>query len=275
MLSTHRGEPPMDHWSRRQVVQGVGVAGLALLAGCGRLPGHAPPPAVPRLGWLTGRGADDNTAALAWFHAALGELGYVEGQNLLVEYRWADGQPERLPGLAGELVALPVDVLITLGAGATSVARAATGAIPIVKAQGAGDLVQEGLAASYAHPGGNVTGINELGPQLAVKQLELITVVARGPARVAVLAAPADARAPALQEAAPALGVQLHWFGVRSIDEIAAAFAAATQEQGDGLVVLGSALTNANYPASLELSSRLRLPAIPGRRAVEEAGGLM
>src|SRR5438067_455437 len=102
---------------------------------------------------------------------------------------------------------------------------------------------------------------------LAVKQLELITVVARGPARVAVLAAPADARAPALQEAAPALGVQLHWFGVRSIDEIAAAFAAATQEQADALVVLGSALTNANYPAIVGVTSRLRRTSFTGERA--------
>src|SRR5262249_28714105 len=153
----HRGHPMRV--GRRQFVQGVGVAGLALVAGCGRLPWQAAAPErVARVGWLSNAPPVSEAAIRDAFRQGLGELGYVEGQNIVLEVRWVDPAMEaRLPDLAAELVGLPVDVIVTVSPNPTLAASRATSTIPIVLAT-AGDPVMLGLASGLARPGGNVTG---------------------------------------------------------------------------------------------------------------------
>src|SRR5688572_32063913 len=152
----------MSHrWSRRQLVQGAGAVGFGLLAGCGRWPGPGQAPVkVHRLGWLVAD-AEPNED----LRQALGELGYVEGQNLVFEFRSAEGHAERLPALAAELVRLPVDLLLVSGTPAAQAAQQATQRIPIVMAP-AGDPVATGLVSSLARPGGNITGVTTATQQL-------------------------------------------------------------------------------------------------------------
>src|SRR5262249_5199606 len=153
--------PLMDHWSRRQFVQGMGVAGLGLLAGCGRLPWQAQAPTkVPRVGVL-GEGSPTDSFLEA-FRQGLGEHGLAEGQNLAIEYRWARDEVERLPTLAAELVNSQTDVLVAGGSeGAIRALMSATSTIPIVMVAGP-DPVRAGLIDSLARPGGNVTGLATL-----------------------------------------------------------------------------------------------------------------
>src|SRR5918911_1629261 len=152
----HRREPPMDHWSRRQFVQGVGVAGLGLLAGCGRLPGQAPPP-VPRLAYLVGGPVTAASQAnLEAFRQGLTALGYVDGQNIVVAPRYAEDRTN-VPEIVDTLVREQVDVIVTGGTPEVLAAKQATQSIPIVFA-GVGDPVGAGAVESLARPGGNATG---------------------------------------------------------------------------------------------------------------------
>src|SRR5439155_25795372 len=166
----------MARLSRRQLVVGTGATGLGLLAGCGRWPGQAPT-RVPRIGYLQGSAAAADTGASAGLLQGLGELGYVEGQNLLIEWRYTEAEGARVQEHTAELVALPVDVLLTGGLPTAEAARAATSTIPIVMVY-PGDLVAAGFVASLARPGGNVTGLTEFQGQLAAKRLELLKVTA-------------------------------------------------------------------------------------------------
>ena len=144
------------------------------------------PRKTSRIGLLSGSGPATNPAALEAFRQGLRELGYVEGGNILLEYRWADGKLDRLPGLAVELVGLKADVIVTVGTQATLAARQASNTIPIVAA-GAGDLVGSGLVESLARPGGNVTGSTNIDPDLSAKRLELLKETFPKLSRVAVL----------------------------------------------------------------------------------------
>ena len=173
----------MNHLSRRQVVQSAGVAGLGLLAGCGRLPWQAQtPPKVPRIGYLTaGPTASPNLDA---FRDGLRELGYVEGENILVEAR--EVVVEQLSDATAELVRLPVDVIVANAGPAALAASRATTTIPIVMATG-GDPVRLGLADSVARPGRNVTGLSTLSPQLSAKRLELLREAVPTISRVAIM----------------------------------------------------------------------------------------
>jgi putative ABC transport system substrate-binding protein len=174
----------MTALSRRQFVQGVGVARLGLLAGCGPLPfGAKPPPRVHRIGFWAGA----NPVAGEAFRQGLREHGYVEGDNLAIEFRPADDRIDLFPDIAAELVRLQVDVIVTGGIGRTRAARNATSTIPIVEASGVGDLVESGLAASLARPGGNVTGLTLSSPEIAGKRVELLTEAVPGSSRVAAL----------------------------------------------------------------------------------------
>ena len=160
----------MDRWGRRRFVQGVGVAGLALAAGCGRLPWQGQPPArVPRIAWLGTRTGPRFPEA---FREGLRELGYIDGQNIALEYRSAEGMIERLPDLVGELIGIPVDVIVTEDSSAALAASRGTSTIAVVMANG--DPVGLGVAASYARPSGNVTGLSGMGPELAAKRLQLL-----------------------------------------------------------------------------------------------------
>ena len=179
----------MPHrWSRRQVVQGAGAVGLGLLAGCGRLPGLAQP-RVPRIGVLSAwssTAVSSPSGPWAAFRQALRDLGYVEGQNIAIEWRALEGDLERLAPLAVELARLPVDVIVTQGAPGVAASKQATSTIPIVIAEAA-DPVELGLVASLARPGGNVTGLSHIGRQLAGKRLELLKETAPGASLVGVL----------------------------------------------------------------------------------------
>jgi putative ABC transport system substrate-binding protein len=184
----------VNRLSRRQFVVGAGTVGVSaatgfgLLAGCGRLPWlPEPPPArVPRLGVLLAATPDAQAERLQAFQEGLADYGYVEGRDITLEVRYANGALDRMPALAAELVALPVAVIVTGATPMAEVVRQVTSTIPIVVAGSGGDLVNSGLAASWAHPGGNVTGLS-IPAELEGKRLQLLTQAASGISRVAVL----------------------------------------------------------------------------------------
>jgi putative tryptophan/tyrosine transport system substrate-binding protein len=273
----------MPHrWSRRRLVQGAGVAGLGLLAGCGRLPGQAQAPRVPSVGYLApgfGESPGSPQAATAEeldaFRQGLTALGYTEGHNLVIEYRYAGDSEAELREAAAELVRLPVDVIVTTGNAATLAARAVTSTIPIVF-RNAGDPVGAGLVASLAHPGGNVTGLANINVALGGKRLELLAQVVPGLRRVALFRDP-RASASAVQEvqaAAQTLGLQLLLFEIREVAALVEAFDAASAEHADGLLLSGANLTRSRQQI-VRLAASHRLPTLyPDGQAVRE-GGLM
>jgi ABC-type uncharacterized transport system substrate-binding protein len=236
------------------------------------------PAKVPRIGYLSPLSPTDNPHLLEAFRQGLRELGYVEGQNIAIEYRFAEGRPERLPALAAELVRLKVDVILTTAAPAPQAAKQATSAIPIVFAV-TGDPVAEGLVASVARPGGNITGLATIAPELVGKQLELLKEVAPKVSRVAVLQNPRDhAHPPMLRQAegvAGALGVQVHILQARTPPEIEAAFAAMRSQRAGGVLVLRDGLFLVQRTQIAALAAKNRLPAVYGNREHAEAGGLM
>jgi putative ABC transport system substrate-binding protein len=253
----------------------VGAAGLGLLAGCGRLPGQAPALKAPRLGILA---TEANEANLGEFQQGLADLGYTVGRNVLIEIRHAAG-PEQLPALAAELVGLPVDIVVTQGQTATRAARQATGTIPVVQMAGGGDLVEAGLIASLARPGGNVTGLTSMAPQLTGKRLELLEAAIPSVSRVAVLLGVGiGANAPTwieLQNAARVLGLELQLLELHDPDGIEGAFGVATRERAEALLVVTDPLTLNRPQRIVDLAAQNRLPAMYARRDFVVAGGLM
>jgi ABC-type uncharacterized transport system substrate-binding protein len=214
------------------------------------------------------------------FRQGLRELGYIEGQNLVIEWRFAEGRLERLPELAAELVQLPVDVLVVAGGDPViRAAQQATHTLPIVFA-GQSDPVGAGSIASLAQPSGNLTGLDTFSVELYGKRLELLKELVPQVARIAVLANPnnpATARAVReVQRAAQALGVQLHIIEVRSPDAFEHAFAAITRAGVDALLVLTDPLTlERHVSAIVALARQTRLPAMYPWKSYVEAGGLM
>jgi ABC-type uncharacterized transport system substrate-binding protein len=212
------------------------------------------------------------------FRQGLRELGYVEGQNIAIEYRSAEGKDERLPGLAAELVRLKVDVIVAASPPAIEAAKQATKTIPIVFTV-SGDPVAEGFVASLARPGGNLTGLTTIGPELVGKQLEMLKTVAPKVSRVAVLQNPSNqGHAPMLRQAegaARALGVQLQVLKARTPSEIEAAFAAMSSQRAGGVLVLRDAVFRTLRAQIVALAAKNRLPAVYGLREEAEAGGLM
>jgi putative ABC transport system substrate-binding protein len=263
--------------SRRRFVQGAGVAGIGLLAACGRLPGQAAPARVPRVGVVLGAAPATSPAAEA-LRQGLREAGYVEGQNVWIEFREADGRNERLGDLAAELVRLPVDVLVTAGPPAIRAAKGATDTIPIVMAtSGAADPVAEGLVASLARPGSNVTGLSALAPQLNPKRLQLLTESVPGVARVAVLSGRGNlvAISAELREAAALLGVELDALPVSEPHEVEESLEAAARAGAGALLVFSSNLLLAQRRLIGELAAWMRLPAMFDDKGYVDAGGLM
>lgn len=266
--------------SRRGFGRGLGVAALALLAGCDRLPFQAPAAKVPRIGYLVSSGPTDlvTQTQLAVFQEGLRELGYVEGRTILIERRYADGKPDRLPGLAGELAGLPVDLIVAVGTLAIRRSRDATGTIPIVMLL-ANDPEEAGLVASLARPGGNVTGLSQLSTPLIGKRLQLLSETVPGASRVALLwdsALPDRGHELGVTElSGRALGLQVQALDVRSADAFESALDAAAQEHADALMVQTNFLTNANHARIAELALRRRLPTMGGFMDFPEQGGLM
>ena len=208
----------------------------------------------------------------------LGEMGYVEGRNLVIESRFADGRPERLSKLAQELVGLRVDAIVAASPPAVRAAAAATSAIPVVMLLGYSDPVELGLVASYGRPRGNVTGVAMAAePPIVGKRLELIKEVVPGATRIAILStneAPSGTQVQWVQRAATALGVSLTVVSLRD-DDYEGAFAAMGAARADALFVVESTILNAGYEQIIRLAAKHRLPVIYNWREHAESGGLM
>jgi putative ABC transport system substrate-binding protein len=257
----------------------VALVLLVLGAVAAPLAAEAQAPAkVPRIGFLWSLSPTDLPHLREAFRQRLRELGYVEGQTIAIEYRFAEGRPERLPALAAELVRLKVDVIVTGPPPAPEAAKQATSTIPIVFAV-TGDPVAEGLVASLARPGGNITGLATMSPEVVGKQLELLKEVAPKISRVAVLQNPSNNAHPAVLRqsdgAARTLGLRLHILQARTPPEIEAAFAAMRSQRAGGILVLRDPLFFAQRTQIVALAAKSRLPAVYGNREHAEAGGLM
>jgi putative ABC transport system substrate-binding protein len=253
----------------------LALAGLGLLSGCAALPiGTQRPARLPRIGYLTGSGGKERADG---FRLGLADHGYVEGRNITVEWRDSEGRSDRLPGLAAELVRLPVDVLVADGSVPVRALKDATDTIPIVMAMSTSP-VEQGFVASLARPGGNVTGLTALGRELDQKRLELFKEAVPGLARVGLLWNPADEEPGGYQEveeAARALGLELRSLEVRDHCALEAAFERASAERVDGLFVNASPVLTTSAPRLDELARRHRLPMTSGQRFYVAAGGLM
>jgi putative ABC transport system substrate-binding protein len=235
---------------------------------------------VPRVGYLSPGSPSEpfRQRRFEAFRQGLRELGYVEGQNIAIESRWAEGKYDRYPALAADLVRLKVDVIVAVGGRASQVAQQATRTIPIVMSVVI-DPLGSGLVASLARPGGNVTGLTIMASDLVGKQLEVLKEVVPKVSRVALLWNPANpGSAPQLREAeaaARALGVRLQTLEARDPQEIDSAFAAMTRERAGALVVLADAILLNQRRQIAELAAERRLPAVYGPSEHAAAGGLM
>ena len=231
----------------------------------------------PRVGFLFYR-APGRSPELDAFRQGLRDLGYIEGQNVTIEYRFASGQLGRLPELAAELVRLKPDVILAPGTPASLAAKRATSTIPIVFA-GVADAVGSGLVATLARPGGNATGLTSISAALGGKRLELLKVLVPKATRVAVLYNPTDQSnvlvLAEIQESSRALGLTLQPLAVREPGEFEAAFAAMPREHVQALFVAAGALTTENRKRLVGLAAKSRIPAMWGERQFVEAGGLM
>jgi putative ABC transport system substrate-binding protein len=208
----------------------------------------------------------------------LRELGYIEGKNITIEWRYANGQTERQLQFAEELARLPVDIIVTAGPADTRVAKKATNTIPIVMAQDT-DPVANGFIASLARPGGNITGLATLSPEIGGKQLEILKEIIPKLSLVAALGTstiPGSAQAFRETElAAGALGVKLHYVDVPVADNIERAFRTISKQRAEALLVLGSPVLNAQRKQVIRLAEKNRLPATYTRPEFIEHGGLM
>ena len=242
-------------------------------------PADAQQPAkIPRIGFLSGQSLSNISTRTEAFRQGLRELGYVEGKNIVIEWRFAEGKLDRLPALAAELVRLKVDVIVTSGLGSTRPANEATNTIPIVMTQDP-DPVGNGFVASLARPGRNITGLSTLSPELSGKRLELLKEIVPKLSRVAVVGTSTNAStAQMLREtelAAGALGVKLQYLDVRGPKDIEAAFRAASKEGAEALLLLGGPVIASQRTQIKDLVVKSRLPAIYESGLEVEAGGLM
>src|SRR6516162_935223 len=228
---------------------------------------------MPVVGFLHPASVHAAGDQLRAFHQGLKEAGFVDGENVAIEYRWADNQTDRLPALAADLVRRRVAVIATVGTSAFA-AKAATTTIPIVFVGGE-DPVKLGLVASLARPGGNLTGINWLGGELAAKRLELLRQLLPAAIRVAVLVNPAFATLRDVEAGARAMGLQIQVLNADTSREIDAAFEIIGREQPDALIVGPGPFFNSRRVQMAQLAARYAVPAIHTTRLEAEAGGLM
>jgi putative ABC transport system substrate-binding protein len=268
-----------DRTRRRFVYGGLALAGLALLSGCGL--GSFPrtePKRAARVGFLDSTSPQLTAPNLDAFRQGMRAQGYEEGRDYVLESRHSEGREELLPGLAAELLGLPVDVLLATTRIAIVAARNATATIPIVMTNIGSDPVALGLVESLARPGGNVTGTANLGVLLTGKRVELLKRTLPALARLATFqgADPGNADDVAgAQAAASTLGIQLNVLPVRSANDLDAAFDAAVRARAEALLVFGSTLFQLNRIRIIEFAARHRLPAIYAQRGWAEVGGLM
>jgi putative ABC transport system substrate-binding protein len=259
---------------RRAFITLLGGAAVAWPRGAG-----AQQSAMPVVGFIRDGSADASARFAAAFRKGLNETGYVEGQNVTVEYHWLEGQYDRLPALVADLVSRQVAVIATPGTQPSLVAKAATATIPIVFGVG-DDPVKLGLVASLAHPGGNATGVNFFVNELAAKRLRLLHDLVPKAVRIAVLlnpenAAVAETTLRNVQEAAPSMGLQIQVLNASTIVEIDAAFASLEREHPDALFVAGDAFFTNQRVQLAALTARDGIPAAHSVRELVTAGGLM
>ena len=261
--------------ARRKLLVAIGAGVLTTpLASLGQQPSK-----VARIGYLAADSMTTNPQRMQAFRDGLHELGYVEGKNVVIEYRWAQGKFERLPDLAAELVRLQVEVIVAVGDPVIFAVRQATSAIPIVMAS-VGDPVGRGFVASLARPGGNVTGVSNLAVTLMGKWLEFLKEIVPALSQVAVLQNAANPTHALFwteaQSAAPRLGLKLQNVEVRSPDDLDGAFASMVRARSGALVVLPDPLLAGVLPARIaELATRNRLPTMGTFKEQAEAGGLL
>jgi putative ABC transport system substrate-binding protein len=237
-----------------------------------------PPSKVPRIGFLATNSPAEYPDLLEAFRQGLRDLGYVEGQNIAIEYRWAEGRVERFSDFAVELVGLKVDVIVATSSPLALAARNATRTIPIVFVTAA-DPVGQGLVAGIARPGGNVTGFSLLAPEIVARQLQLLKEAVPTASRVAVLSNPANSYTALLVKetgaAARSLGVRVQLLGVRGATALDSAFSAITKERPGALFVLFDPVLLGHRTRIAEFANKNRLPAMYPHREYVEAGGLI
>jgi len=228
---------------------------------------------IPRIGYLASSGLAPSEA----FQQALRELGHIEGKNIAFEFRASGGKPEQNSDLAAELVRLRVDVIVAAGAGAIRAAKNATPSIPIVMSE-VNDPIALGFIASFARPGGNITGISNLSPELSGKRLELITEIIPKTSRVALLAYRGVAMRTSIEEtqlAAQSMHLQLQLLEVNGPAEFESVFEAAKKQRADALIQIEAAVLSPHQQRIIELAEKHSLPVMYNHRVHVEAGGLM
>ena len=268
--------------NRKSKIENPKWAGLfaivVALTVCGARAEAQQPQKNPRIGFLFGSPLSANSARIGAFRQGLRELGYVEGKNIVIEWRSAEGKLDRVPALAAELVRLKVDVIVTAGPAATRPAKEATSTIPIVMAQDS-DPVGSGFVASLARPGGNITGLSTLSPELSGKQLELLKEIVPRLSRVIVIGSSTrPGNAQALREvelATGAFNVQLQYLDVLDPKDIESAFRAASKGRADAVLMLGNPVATSHRTQITDLAVKNRLPVIYDRPEFVEDGGLM
>jgi putative ABC transport system substrate-binding protein len=254
------------------------IAGVAGSAATWPLAARAQQKAMPVIGVLTATSPATFRPLMAAVHQGLSEAGYVEGRNLAIEYRWAEGHYDRLPALAADLVGRKVDLIVAVQPNAAVAAKSATSTIPIVF-RGGGDPVGDGLVASLAHPGGNLTGVSFVAIELTAKRLELLSELVPRVGVIALLMNPDNATAERVirdvQEAASTKGLQLHVLKAGSESEIDTAFVSLVQLHAGALVVGADPFLSSRREKLVALASRYAVPSIYAWREFAAAGGLI
>jgi len=233
---------------------------------------------IQQIGFLSGTRSSAVEGRVAAFRQGLRELGYTEGKNILVEYRYAEGNEKREHDLAAELARLKVEAIVTTGPTVTRTAKETTVAIPIVFAQD-GDPVASGFVTSLAHPGGNITGLSNLSPELSGKRLELLQEIVPKLSRVTVIGSSIEPNNTKIitetELAATALKVKIQYVDVLNARDLETAFVAATHQQADGVVLLGAVIFNSHRKQITALAIKHRLAATYTRPEYVQDGGLM
>jgi putative tryptophan/tyrosine transport system substrate-binding protein len=264
----------LDQLKRREFISLLGGAAVAWpLAARAQQAGK-----IPRVGFMGNSTAALEANLVGPFRDGLRELGYQEGRNIVIEYRWAEGNYERFPALVAELLAVPVDVIVTAGTPATLAVKKATSTVPLVMIA-VGDPVGTGVVRSLARPGGNVTGLSSIAPDLEGKRLELLRDVIPKLSHVALFLNPLNPfHTVSMRQAfaaAQALGIKLQPLEVRTSGELDPAFAAIVREKPDALLILADRVFLHDRKRMMDFATEHRLPSVNAYREVVEAGGLM
>ncbi len=233
---------------------------------------------IPRIGFMGNSTASLETNLVGPFRDGLRDLGYEEGRNIIIEYRWAGGKYERFPALVSELLALKVDIIVTAGTPAALAVKKATASVPVVMIA-VGDPVGTGLIASLARPGGNMTGLSSVAPELEGKRLELLREIVPKLSRIAVFWNPLNPfHTTALEQASVAtlaLRIDMQPLQVSASEQLEGAFASILQQRPDALLILADRVFLHNRERMMDFASNNRLPSVNAYRELVEAGGLM